>query len=111
METLILDDEPTVSKVTGSRSTKEMRSDWSKIYKAHILFDRVLAYTSAKHIFLSYNNDGIMSREYIEAIMKRYGVGGTFECIKIPYKKYENWKSNNKKERFSCQWFISLNGN
>lgn len=41
-----------------------------------------------------------MSREYIEAIMKRYGVGGTFECIKIPYKKYENWKSNNKKEHF-----------
>ena len=106
LETLILDDEPTVSKVTGSRSTKEMRSDWSKIYKAHILFDRVLANTSAKHIFLSYNNDGIMSREYIEAIMKRYGVGGTFECIKIPYKKYENWKSNNKKEHFEYVFYI-----
>ena len=28
-----------------------------------------------------------MSKEYIEAIMKRYGMEHTFECIKIPYKK------------------------
>ena len=54
LETLVLNDEPKkVSKVTGSRSTREMRSDWSKIYKVHILFDKILAKTSAKHIFLS----------------------------------------------------------
>lgn len=37
LETLVLNDKPEfVSKVTGSRSTREMRSDWSKIYKVHI---------------------------------------------------------------------------
>ena len=61
-----------------------MRSDWSKIYKVHILFDKILAKTTAQHIFLSYNNDGDMSKDYIEAIMKRYAVDGTFECITIP---------------------------
>lgn len=106
LETLILDDSPSVSKVTGSRSTKEMRSDWSKIYKVHILLDKVLAKTTAKHIFLSYNNAGDMSKEYIESIMKRYGKEGTFKCIKIPYKKYENWKSNNKKEHFEYLFYI-----
>ena len=106
LETLILDDKPTVSKVTGSRSTREMRSDWSKIYKVHILFDKVLAETTAKYIFLSYNNAGDMSKEYIEAIMKRYGKEETFVCIKIPYKKYENWKSKNAKKHYEYLFFI-----
>lgn len=107
LETLILDDKPeNISKVTGSRSTREMRSDWSKMYKVHILFDKILAKTSAKHIFLSYNNDGDMSKEYIESIMKRYGVEDTFECIKIPYKKYENWKSKNTKTHYEYLFYI-----
>ena len=72
LETLVLDDNPSISKVTGSRSTAPMRSDWSKEYKANILFDRVLAKTKAKYIILSYNNDGFMSKKYIEAAMKRY---------------------------------------
>lgn len=107
LETLILNDEPKkISKVTGSRSTREMRSDWSKIYKVHILFDRILAKTSARHIFLSYNNDGDMSKDYIESIMKRYGKENTFECIKIPYKKYENWKSKNAKTHYEYLFYI-----
>lgn len=110
LETLVLNDMPeSVSKVTGSRSTREMRSDWSKIYKVHILFDRVLAKTTARHIFLSYNNDGDMSKDFIEAIMKRYAVDGSFECITIPYKKYENWKSKNKKEHFEYLFYIEKN--
>ncbi len=107
LETLILNDEPeNVSKVTGSRSTREMRSDWSKMYKVHILYDKVLAKTSAKHIFLSYNNDGDMSKEYIESIMKRYGIEQTFQCIKIPYKKYENWKSNKNNKHYEYLFYI-----
>ncbi len=112
LETLVLNDMPkSVSKVTGSRSTREMRSDWSKIYKVHILFDRVLAKTTARHIFLSYNNDGDMSKDFIEAIMKRYSADGSFECITIPYKKYENWKSKNKKEHFEYLFYIEKKPN
>lgn len=107
LETLVLDDRPKkISKVTGSRSTSEMRSDWSKIYKVHILLDKILAKTSAQHIFLSYNNDGDMSKDFIEAIMKRYGYESTFERIEIPYKKYENWKSQNKKEHYEYLFYI-----
>lgn len=107
LETLILNDEPEkISKVTGSRSTRKMRSDWSKIYKVHILLDKILAETTAKHIFMSYNNAGDMSKEYIESIMKRYGIEETFECIKIPYKKYENWKSQNTNTHFEYLFYI-----
>ena len=106
LETLVLDDNPTISKVTGSRSTTPMRSDWSKEYKTNILFDRILAKTKAKYIVLSYNNDGFMSKEYIEAAMKRYGKPETFSCKKIAYKKYQNWKSQNEDKHFEYLFFV-----
>lgn len=92
LETLILNDNPTISKVTGSRPTGPMRSDWSKMYHAHILFDKVVAETHASHIILSYNNDGFMSKEFIESTLKRYGVEESYECLVIDYKKYNNTK-------------------
>ena len=106
LETLVLDDNPKISQVTGSRSTAPLRSDWSKAYKAHILLDRVLAKTKARYIILSYNNDGFMSKDYIEAAMKRYGKPDTYTCKKIAYKKYQNWKSQNEKQHFEYLFFV-----
>lgn len=106
LETLVLYDNPTISKVTGSRPTAPYRSDWSREYKVNILLDKVLAKTKAKHVLLSYSNDGFMSREFIEASMKRYGIAETYECRKIPYKKYRNWKSQNENEHFEYLFYI-----
>ena len=106
LETLVLDDNPSISKVTGSRSTSPMRSDWSKEYKSNILLDYILAKTKAKYIVMSYNVDGFMSKEYIEASMKRYGKAETFICKKIEYKKYQNSKSRKKDKHFEYLFFI-----
>lgn len=108
LETLILNDNPSVSKITGSRPTAPMRSDWSKDFKCHILFDKVIATTKAKYVLFSYNNDGFMSKTFIEASLKRYGKPETFVCKKIPYKKYQNWKSQNENEHFEYLFFIEL---
>lgn len=105
-ETLILNDHPSVSKVTGSRPVMPMRSDWSKEYKVHMLFEKIIAKTKARYIVLSYNNDGFMSKEYIEAVMKRYGKPETYCCKKISYKKYQNWKSQNKDDHFEYLFFV-----
>lgn len=106
LETLVLDDHPSVSKVTGSRPVMPMRSDWSKEYKVNILFDLIIANTKARYIILSYNNDGFMSKEYIEAVLKRYGKPETYCCKKISYKKYQNWKSQNNKEHYEYLFFV-----
>ena len=47
-----------------------------------------------------------MSKEYIEAVMKRYGKPETYCCKKISYKKYQNWKSQNHKEHFEYLFFV-----
>ncbi|MDE1844849.1 MAG: DNA adenine methylase [Thaumarchaeota archaeon] len=111
LETLILNDNPKISPITGSRTTAPLRSDWSKKYKAHILFDRILAKTKAKYIVISYINDqsawgGLMSKSFIEASLKRYGKEDTYTCKKINYKKYRNWRTKSVKEHFEYLYFI-----
>lgn len=105
-ETLVLNDNPKVSAITGSRSTTPLRSDWSKNYKSHILFDKLLAKTKARYIVLSYSKDGFMSKSFIEASMKRYGRPETFICKKIDYKKYTNFKSREKDDHFEYLFFV-----
>ncbi|MBI1663923.1 MAG: DNA adenine methylase [Nitrosopumilus sp.] len=111
LETLVLNDNPKISPITGSRTTAPMRSDWSKKYKAHILFDRILAKTKAKYVLFSYNNDqstwgGIMSKSFIEASLKRYGKKESYVCKKINYRKYRNWRTKSNKEHFEYLFFI-----
>lgn len=108
LETLVLYDNPSISKITGSRNTSTMRSDWSKNYKSHILLDYILANTKARYVVFSYNNDGFMSKDFIEASLRRYGKLDTYICKKIPYKKYKNWKSKNNTEHFEYLFFVEL---
>lgn len=106
LETLVLNDNPSISPITGSRPTAPMRSDWSKDYKSHILFDRLISKTKAKYIVFSYSTDGFMSKSFIEASLKRYGKPETYKCKKISYNKYKNFKSRGKKEHFEYLFFI-----
>lgn len=106
LETLVLNDTPTISRVTGSRPTSPMRSNWSKMYHAHILLDKVIAETKAKHIILSYNNDGLMSKDFIESTMKRYGYEDSFSCIILNYKKYNNTKCKGKEGHQEYLFYI-----
>jgi adenine-specific DNA-methyltransferase len=106
LQTLVLDDNPSMSPVTGSRPTSPMRSDWSKDYKSHILFDRIISKTKAKYIIFSYSTDGFLSKSFIEASLKRYGKKETYKCYKISYNKYKNFKSRGKKEHFEYLFFV-----
>lgn len=108
LQTLVLNDNPTISKITGSRPTGPMRSDWSKDIKSHILLDKILAKTKAKFVVFSYSKDGFMSKSFIEASLKRYGKSETYICKKISYSKYKNFKSRGDKEHFEYLFFIEL---
>lgn len=96
LETLVKYDNPEISRITGSRPTAPMRSDWSKDIKTQILFDRLVAKTTAKYILVSYSADGFMSKSYIESVLKRYGEPGTLITRPISYRKYTNTKSREK---------------
>ena len=106
LETLVLNDSPKISPITGSRPVTPIRSNWSVNYKCHILFDKIISQTKAKYIIFSYSKDGFMSKSFIEASLKRYGKPKTYICKKIQYAKYKNFKSKSKKEHFEYLFFI-----
>lgn len=106
LETLILNDNPSISPVTGSRPTTPLRSDWSKDFKSHILFDHIIAKTRARHIIFSYSVDGFLSKSFIEASLKRYGKSETYVCKNISYNKYTNTKSRRGKEHFEYLFYV-----
>lgn len=106
LETLILYDSPSISPITGSRKTAPMRSDWSRNFKSHILLDKIIAKTKAKHIVLSYNVDGFMSKQFIEACFKRYGKVETFCSREITYKKYRNSKTKRDNKHYEYLFYI-----
>lgn len=106
LETLILNDDPQISKITGSRPTAPMRSQWSKNTWAHILFDKIVFETKANYILFSYSSDGIMSKAFIESCLKRYGKPESYICKKINYKKYTNHKSKSSKNHFEYLFFV-----
>ena len=106
LETLVLNDNPTISKITGSRPVTPLRSAWSEQYKVNILFDKIIAQTQAHYIVLSYNNDGLMSKDFIEGTLKRYGIESTYEVQEIDYKKYNNTKCRGKEGHKEYLFFI-----
>lgn len=106
LETLVLNDSPSLSKITGSRPTTPLRSKWSYAYHSHILFDYVIANTKAKYIIMSYSKDGFMSKDYIEAVLKRYGNEESYDCRVISYKKYTNSKSRKSNDHEEYLFYI-----
>jgi adenine-specific DNA-methyltransferase len=106
LETLILDDNPPLSVITGSRPTAPMRSDWSKDVKKHILFDHVLSSTRADHVILSYSPDGFMSKSYIDAALRRYGEQDTYACRSVTFDKYTNFKSRRRDDHCEYLFYI-----
>lgn len=106
LETLVVNDNPTISKITGSRPVTPMKSMWSKENHVNVLFDKVVADTQARYIMMSYNNDGLMSKDFIEATLKRYGKADTYECREISYKKYNNSKCHGRDGHLEYLFFI-----
>ena len=96
LETLVLNDNPELRGITGARPYENVSNDWSKPNKVEVAFDKVLAKTQASHIVFSYSSDGLMSKDYIMYVMKRYCYEDSVTCEEIAYKRYKNFKTEDK---------------
>lgn len=106
IETLIRDDKPNLRGITGTRTFDNVSDNWSKVNKAEIEFAEVIKNTKAKHIILSYSSDGIMSKDFITSVLKRYGKDETFKLIEIPYKKYRNIKTFSTDNHYEYLFYV-----
>lgn len=106
LETLIKNDNPQIVGITGGRHFDGVSDNWSKKYHVEVEFEKVIKNTKAKHILMSYSSDGIMSKEYISNVLKRYGKVETFEQIEINYKKYRNYKTTSTDEHYEYIFYV-----
>lgn len=106
LETIALYDEPDLKGKTGARDTSKQASKFSKPGDVHIEFEKIIAKAKFKYIILSYSSDGIMSKEYIESVFKRYGKPETYEFRKFTYKQYLNSKA--EKDEKHCEYLFYI---
>ncbi len=106
LETLIRNDNPEITGVTGGRHFNDVSDNWSKPYYVEVEFEKVIRMTKAEHIIMSYSSDGIMSKEFILNVFKRYGYQDSIELIEIPYKKYRNYKTFSDDQHFEYLFYV-----
>ena len=97
LETIARYDYPNVKGITSMRDNNDIRSNFCIKSKAKEELDEIIQNSNFKHIFFSYNSEGILSEEEIKEIFTKYCKNNTVEIIKIPYRRYKrNQKSYSK---------------
>jgi adenine-specific DNA-methyltransferase len=92
LETIAKYDNPEIKGVTGNRLNKTI-SKYSRKTEVKNAFKELIKNANAKYIFVSYNNEGLLSLEEIEEIMSTKGEYGLFT------KKYQRYKSDIDKNK------------
>ena len=73
LETLARYDDPHLKGVTGLRLYDDQKSDFCMKRRALPAFEEMVRKTSARYVFLSYNSEGIMSKDEIFQTMEQCG--------------------------------------
>jgi adenine-specific DNA-methyltransferase len=87
LETIARYDNPEIVGKTGNRKEKTI-SKYSRKREVKGAFTELIRNCNCKYIFLSYNNEGLLSLKDIEEIMSQKGEYGIFT------KKYQRYKSD-----------------
>lgn len=90
LETIAKYDNPQLKGKTGMRDYSMQKSDYCNKRKVKVAFEDLIKNTSAKYIFLSYNNEGLLTLDEIEQIMSEKGEYGYFSV------QYNRFKADNE---------------
>ena len=93
LETIAKYDNPVLNGKTGLRDYTEQKSDFCSKRTVATVFDDLIANSDFKYIFLSYNNEGLMSLDTIKEIMSKYG---TYSCYTQEYRRFKADKNENR---------------
>lgn len=106
LETVAKYDFPEIGGVTGVRKYSREKSNWCLKTKVYDEFEKLLQNAKFKYIILSYNSEGLMQKEKIEKLMKKYGKESTFTLVEIPYRRFRSRSANAKHGVLEYLFFI-----
>lgn len=93
LETIAKYDSPELSGITGLRNSENQKSKFCSKLTAAEVFNDLIKNADFKYIFLSYNNEGLMSPSIIKEIMYGYGDYSYFT------KEHKRFKADSAKNR------------
>ena len=94
LETIARYDDPQLTGVTGLRAGNDGRSLFCSRRQVEQVFDALIRDADFHFIFLSYNNEGLMTPETIRNIMSRYGEYRLF--TRDDYKRFQADTADNR---------------
>lgn len=92
LETIALYDSPKIKGKTGVRVELNKRSKFCVKNEAADYLEELIKTAQFRYIFLSYNDEGIISLDEIEKIMSKYGTYSRYE------KKYKRFKADSNRQ-------------
>lgn len=93
LETIAKYDNPILKGVTGLRASDNQKSEFCSSRTVSKAFEELIANAKFKYIFLSYNNEGLMSFDVIREIMSKYG---DYSVFSKSYKRFKADKETNR---------------
>lgn len=75
-----------------------VRSKWCQRNEVSGVFEDLIRNATFKHIFLSYNNEGLMSVEEVRRIMEKYG---RYELVQTGYQRFKADKTEARNHKAS----------
>jgi adenine-specific DNA-methyltransferase len=96
LETIALYDNPVLYGKTGLREYINQKSDFCSKVKVKSVFEDIISRAKFKYIFLSYNNEGLMSLETIKEIMSKYG---EYKMFTTEYRRFRADKEQNRNHK------------
>ncbi|WP_300370594.1 DNA adenine methylase [Brachyspira sp.] len=101
LETIAKYDNPEIKGKTGLRNDR-IKSLYCSRYDVYKIFEDLINKANAKYIFLSYNNEGLLSLNDIKRIMSKKGEYGLFK------KEYSRFKADSKRYNSTSKIFEYL---
>ena len=92
LETIAKWDNPSIKGVTGMREYDEQKSEFCNPKTGIKALEEILKKGNFKHLLLSYNDEGIISKDEILKLFNKYG-----KC-EIAERNYQRYKSNSNGE-------------
>ena len=93
LETIAKYDNPKIKGKTGLRDYSNQKSKFSQKKDVLKSFENIIQKANVKYIFLSYNNEGLMTEEEVKTIMSKRGKYGIFK------KEYNRFKADKTENR------------
>ena len=107
LETIARYDNPEIKGKTGIRVYNSEKSDYCIKNKVYSEMEELIKNAKFKHIIVSYNQDGLLSKNDIETILKKYGNKETYKLYEIPYKQYQNKLTKKLDIHYEYLFYIS----